>query len=144
MANLEALRARNAFLWHGEVMAGDMLYQPAGMWVLERPLEQQRCFGIRASLLPQVPDDSLPSKGLKALLECSGNRGGNKELLFCFGSGAVGNDPGCRLGLFGAQPSELHHVVYSIFMKSLRMTNAANALFVAPAGFFNCVSRIEC
>jgi len=143
MANLEVLRARSAFLWHGEVMAGDMLYQPAGMWVLERPLEQQRCFGIRASLLPQVPDDSLPSKGLKALLECSGNRGGNKELLV-FGCGATVNDPGCRLGLFGTQPSELHHVVDSIHMKSLCITNAANAVFLASAGLFNCVSRTEC
>lgn len=71
VAQLEALRARNTLLFHGEVRAGDLFYQPAGTWIAERAVDAGRCFGIRCSTLPKVDKESDPAKGIQALIDCS-------------------------------------------------------------------------
>jgi hypothetical protein len=78
---LEALRARTTLLFHGEVNAGDVLYQPIGTWIVERSVDNNRCFGMRVSVMPRVAEDSPPAKGLTALIACAATGGAeNAEL----------------------------------------------------------------
>lgn len=62
-----ALRARGAHLLHASISAGDLLYVPAGYWVLEACNNMERNFGVQTSLLPKVQAGSLVADSFLAL-----------------------------------------------------------------------------
>jgi hypothetical protein len=62
-----ALRARGARLHHAEILPNQLLFQPAGWWVLEAPLNSERNFGIQVSVLPAVTKDSKTFQSFAAM-----------------------------------------------------------------------------
>lgn len=53
-----ALRARGSPLHHAEIRPNQLLFQPAGWWVLEVPCNLERNFGVQVSVLPTVTKES--------------------------------------------------------------------------------------
>ena len=48
---VQTLRARGVKVWHAIIKPSELLYQPCGYWVCERPLNGQAAFGVRTSWL---------------------------------------------------------------------------------------------
>lgn len=68
-AVVASLRARNCNLFHATVQPKDLLFQPAGWWILEVPNGGERNFGLHMSLLPVVAETSLAAKGFHAMMQ---------------------------------------------------------------------------
>lgn len=65
VVSVTALRARGARLHFGVVGPHDVLFQPAGWWVLEVPTNGQRNFGIHTCILPKVKPTSQTAASYK-------------------------------------------------------------------------------